>query len=285
MDTPELQSPPISDEEIEQLLQQAESLVDEIADETSAELVELAPPAADILHSSATDASLSPGSPGDASWSAPAPIQEDDASGTPFPTKLDIDLPAAEPLEAIAQTGAIADEMTAILNDAAIADSTDPAPATGTPKGEPIAEQAIAPPPPMPETVLLPVRALNSVRPDSPVAGLSEIAPREEKATVADAPSSNDSTAPSVGRPAGARFRARLAATGRGVVFILGAVPIAIVNLLLRLIVLLDRPFARFSVESKLHIGLVALVTLFMGAAAWVLPRIASHNPYALIGP
>ena len=65
----------------------------------------------------------------------------------------------------------------------------------------------------------------------------------------------------------------------------LTVVPNTIANFVLRLFVLLDRPFQGMSSEAKLRIGLVGLVTILMGSAAWVLPCMISHNPYLEIGP
>jgi hypothetical protein len=77
----------------------------------------------------------------------------------------------------------------------------------------------------------------------------------------------------------------RLATIGRCVLDGLTVVPNTIANFVLRLFVLLDRPFREMSSEAKLRIGLVGLVTILMGSAAWVLPCMISHNPYLEIGP
>ena len=54
-----------------------------------------------------------------------------------------------------------------------------------------------------------------------------------------------------------------------------------IVNTPLRIIVILDRPFAEMSMSKKRLLGLVAIATVIGGIAAWVLPSLLDHNPFS----
>ena len=55
----------------------------------------------------------------------------------------------------------------------------------------------------------------------------------------------------------------------------------AIVNTPLRIIVILDQPFAEMSMGKKRLLGLVAIATVIGGIAAWVLPSLLDHNPFS----
>jgi len=56
-------------------------------------------------------------------------------------------------------------------------------------------------------------------------------------------------------------------------------------NLTGRIIVALDRPFAKLSPRAKNNLGIVGLITLLAGLAGLILPGMLAHNPYAEMEP
>lgn len=60
---------------------------------------------------------------------------------------------------------------------------------------------------------------------------------------------------------------------------------VAVPNSLIRLVILLDRPFAGLSPNAKLVLGMIAIVTLVMGGLAIALPKLMQDNPYSSIAP
>jgi hypothetical protein len=266
MDTPELQPPPISDEEVEQLLRQAESLVDDIV-----------------------DVSL----PADIASPVPAAGFAVNEQPTLAPQDIPVEPPAPDALLAITQTQALVEEVSAlvseveaatVLDEASLSNATSTASVVDSSESIPAAFESTPPitfcetaldgaPDPQPCAI-----SSDSFRPESLE---SELQPA--LATAADA--SNNPPGQVTNPPAWRRLFSRLSSIGRRALDLVLAVLVVIVNFPLRLLVLLDRPFARCSSETKLRIGLCAVVTLFMGAAAWILPRVAARNPYASIGP
>jgi hypothetical protein len=69
-----------------------------------------------------------------------------------------------------------------------------------------------------------------------------------------------------------------LAVTCRGIA-------VAIPNLFMYSVILADRPFARLSPATKQTLGVVGLITLVMGVASIVLPKVLRSNPYAMMEP
>lgn len=72
---------------------------------------------------------------------------------------------------------------------------------------------------------------------------------------------------------------------GRSLAMTLRNVVVAVPNNFVRLFILLDRPFAGFSPSTKLALGLIGLISLLMGIAAFVLPKFGGHNPYEGLKP
>ncbi len=270
MDSPQPQPPHsdpslvISDEEVEQLLNQAETLVEEIAENTVDEQIEAA----------------------DAAQPA-----DDLVTADPSSPDSDLETAAVDALQAVEATSEIAQELTEILDEAPTAAATsqdhDDVPA------EPV-EELEAPQAPIANAALDEVvdeadsGQLIDMAPAEPVEEIPiEETPLAQAASVEAEPQSPPVTSPP--QPAApvvkVPIKILLAAAGRGILRALMAIPIAVANLLLRLIVLLDRPFDGLAVETKLRIGLIALITIFMGTAAWILPRITAHNPYLEMGP
>lgn len=56
-------------------------------------------------------------------------------------------------------------------------------------------------------------------------------------------------------------------------------------NAVLELFVILDKPFAKLSPNTKKYMGLAGLVTVVMGGLMWVLPKLLDSNPYLDMPP
>lgn len=63
------------------------------------------------------------------------------------------------------------------------------------------------------------------------------------------------------------------------------AAAVALPNAVMRLVIASDRPFAWISPAGKNTIGLLGLMTLVMGLASILLPRMLERNPYAVMEP
>lgn len=72
---------------------------------------------------------------------------------------------------------------------------------------------------------------------------------------------------------------------GAALLLICRNILVAIPNSLIRMIILLDRPFAGLSPNAKLALGMIALVTIVMGGLAIALPSLMQDNPYSSIAP
>lgn len=60
---------------------------------------------------------------------------------------------------------------------------------------------------------------------------------------------------------------------------------ILFLNAMLNLMTFFDLPVRKLSVRSKHTIGIIGLVTLFMGVLAWALPPLLRHNPFEKLDP
>ncbi len=60
---------------------------------------------------------------------------------------------------------------------------------------------------------------------------------------------------------------------------------VTVVNAILLPILILDRPFANLSPTTKRRIGQLALITVLMGIISLVLPGMFEHNPYEHLDP
>ncbi len=60
---------------------------------------------------------------------------------------------------------------------------------------------------------------------------------------------------------------------------------ILFLNAMLNVMTFFDLPVRKLSVRSKHTIGIVGLVTLFMGVLAWALPPLLRHNPFEKLDP
>lgn len=63
------------------------------------------------------------------------------------------------------------------------------------------------------------------------------------------------------------------------------AVALAPVKATISVVVLIDKPFAGLSATTKLALGLIGLVSLIMGIAAIFLPKLLQSNPFENIAP
>ncbi len=55
---------------------------------------------------------------------------------------------------------------------------------------------------------------------------------------------------------------------------------VACINVVIDGLVLVDKPFRNLSPATKKIVGLIGLVTLGMGLAAWFLPALLNSNPF-----
>jgi hypothetical protein len=62
-------------------------------------------------------------------------------------------------------------------------------------------------------------------------------------------------------------------------------VAVSLPNALMGIVILLDRPFASLSSYAKRIAGIVGLISLAMGLVAMFAPRMLAHNPYAQMEP
>ncbi len=256
----------ISDDEVEQLLQQAQTLVDEIAETTEPAFTDDTPESVPTTEEpTASEA-------------------EAEAEFALASTATNIEEPAPDAAQAVEATDEIARELADMIDQAPIAPPADDVPAT---------EQPVADSPTLDdefrnavlEEIVEELESGNPTEsaPVEPVESMSrDVVPATpEVPMIAEAPAPPEVSPPPPAEPVQkVPFKTRLASIGRMALRALMIVPISLVNLALRLMMLLDRPFASLSLETKLRIGLVSLITIFMGAAVWVLPRVAAHNPY-----
>ncbi len=256
----------IGDQEIERLLQQAESLTHEIVEGVGAEASPDAPtgnPAGQLgdaepdpeaavelvtqdVAQLVADVSEPPAAPSAESFDAEAIDAEADGAE------------AANGPEAAESVAAVDQDVEATEDDAAIESAeaneadelvpiesgTSDAPATESLVVAAVVEQSASP---QPESPLLPVAPEpdNSVPPRRPFAGLMKHA---------------------------------AIYTARTIVF---AVP----NICIRLLMLLDWPFRGISPGFKNALGVIGLITMLMGGVAMVAPSMMKHNPYAAMPP
>lgn len=62
-------------------------------------------------------------------------------------------------------------------------------------------------------------------------------------------------------------------------------VAVAVPNSMLRVLMVLNKPLAGLSSGTRMIIGLIGLISLVMGGLAFVLPKLMHHNPYADMKP
>ncbi|GMU33080.1 MAG: hypothetical protein HS101_08820 [Planctomycetia bacterium] len=111
--------------------------------------------------------------------------------------------------------------------------------------------------------------------PDSPAAKVSDQPKTPEQAigTTVDQP------APIVVRSVGWRRFPRL------IFGMTKAIALAPVKATIAVLVLIDKPFAGLSATTKLALGLIGLISLIMGVAAIFLPKLLQSNPFEHVGP
>ena len=63
------------------------------------------------------------------------------------------------------------------------------------------------------------------------------------------------------------------------------AIALAPVKATIAVVVLIDKPFAGLSATTKLALGLIGLISLIMGVAAIFLPKLLQSNPFEHVGP
>lgn len=102
-----------------------------------------------------------------------------------------------------------------------------------------------------------------------------------------DQPAVSDQRADTVAEPP-ASFPARSVGWRRfprAIFSITKAIALAPVKATISVVVLIDKPFAGLSVTTKLALGLIGLVSLIMGVAAIFLPKLLQSNPFEHVGP
>jgi hypothetical protein len=63
------------------------------------------------------------------------------------------------------------------------------------------------------------------------------------------------------------------------------AIALAPVKAAIAVVVFIDKPFAGLSATTKLALGLIGLISLIMGVAAIFLPKLLQSNPFEHVGP
>jgi len=63
------------------------------------------------------------------------------------------------------------------------------------------------------------------------------------------------------------------------------AIALAPVKAAIAVVVFIDKPFAGLSATTKLALGLIGLISLIMGVAAIFLPKLLQSNPFEQVGP
>lgn len=111
--------------------------------------------------------------------------------------------------------------------------------------------------------------------PDSPAAKVADQpkAPEQAIGTTVDQP------APIVVRSVGWRRFPKL------IFGMTKAIALAPVKATIAAVVLIDKPFAGLSATTKLALGLIGLISLIMGVAAIFLPKLLQSNPFEHVGP
>ncbi|OWY70759.1 hypothetical protein B7486_14230 [cyanobacterium TDX16] len=111
--------------------------------------------------------------------------------------------------------------------------------------------------------------------PDSPAAKVADQPKTPEQAigTVVDQP------APIVVRSVGWRRFPKL------IFGMTKAIALAPVKATIAVVVLIDKPFAGLGATTKLALGLIGLISLIMGVAAIFLPKLLQSNPFEHVGP
>lgn len=256
----------IGDQEIERLLQQAESLTHEIVEGVGAEASPDAPtgnPAGQLgdaepdpeaavelvtqdVAQLVADVSEPPAAPPAESFDAKAVDSESDGGMTANEPE------AAESVAAVDQDVEAADDDAAI-ESAEANDADELAPIeSGTPDAA--ATEAIG--------VAAAIEQSSAPQPDSPLPPT--------------APAADDSVPPR--RTFAGLMKHAAIYAARTIVF---AVP----NICIRLLMLLDWPFRGMSPGVKNALGVIGLITMMMGGVAMVAPSMMKHNPYAAMPP
>ena len=75
-------------------------------------------------------------------------------------------------------------------------------------------------------------------------------------------------------------IKQKIVTASRSAVRVFTALPVLVLNSLLKSLIWLDRPFANIPTGVKRGLGIVALATLLAGIATWVLPTLLSQNPF-----
>lgn len=107
---------------------------------------------------------------------------------------------------------------------------------------------------------------------------VDDASPQSVDADASDATIPSAETRPGLPRRLLAAIRQAPRAAVR---FVLGSVS----RVLGEVVILLDRPFAHLPAETKQRLGLIGLGTLLMGASGFLLPRLMQHNPYLELDP
>ena len=111
--------------------------------------------------------------------------------------------------------------------------------------------------------------------PDSPAAKVADQPRTPEQAVDTDV----DQPAPIVVRSVGWRRFPKL------IFGMAKAIALAPVKAAIAVVVFIDKPFAGLSATTKLALGLIGLISLIMGVAAIFLPKLLQSNPFEQVGP
>lgn len=243
------------DVDIEMLLDQAQALVDDTADELNA-AINTDPDPVDPRSPSAEVTAIEPPSPELGAILADAAADVGSSAGVSEPPSDEpqaVDAPATELLESIPVPQSVAPDI------AAPTEATEQSPIAPEQPTQEVA--AVSTAAESPSTIETPANPENSIV-------VEDFAAPAASQSVASAPPTIASTAPTQPPPPEPASQPRRR----------DALPM---RLAAGVILLLDRPFARISNESRRRVGWIAAATFLMGAVAWFAPlRTSSGRPH-----
>jgi hypothetical protein len=253
--SPQPDDPPVTtgEDEVERLLAQAQALADDIATTTGVESAE-------------RDQDSAPSSQ---------------------------DVPTGDQSDALAAAETVEGKVTD-LEGLVVGEASEPAPAEGA-DGQPPAKSKDPPAKPGAEAIDPPAE----IAPPDKVDAADAAPPRDDPANrdtdtllagdvdldlgrpeeAEDDAGKGDETDSAESRPKGS-FKERIAAARSSVTRTGHWVTNAVCRATATAFLVLDRPFANVPRRAKKLLGIIGLITLLTGVAAWVLPGMLEHNPY-----
>lgn len=206
----------------------------------------------------------------------PAPAEPTDDTTAVSAEELAAALPDVDPLQAVEQVEADAEELNDLLNDPDAGQETAEATVEGASETEVVSAD---------------VESIASVDADgetTPEDVTGDSAKDDAEVAAAENAADDNSATPAAGEAeveAGeAKPRKSMIAKVIGVA--MGSVRagrkamVACINVVIDGLVLVDKPFRNLSPATKKIVGLVGFVTLGMGLAAWFLPALLNSNPF-----